>query len=1504
MSEKEKNKPRQKPGKEKKKRTLLQKIVNVFLYSGIVLLFLLLILIGISQTSTFREFLRDTIIEEANSSLNGKLYIEKIDGTIFTSLVFHNTVVSMGEDTLLKAETIGVMTSPLQLLLKKIHIRHFEIQNAFINLATDEKGELNLTKLFPPTEEDTTESEFPFVIQVANLRLENLNLSFKDYSVKTPAAYNSLNLNDIQIKNLNLDLAAKLDISDNIYELSLDHLSFKPNVNGFKVNELEGEFLINEKGILTQDLFLKTDRSEIMINASATDINIFDPATGGIKPESANLNLQAGSNRFSFDDIRVFAPSLNMLKGKIEFGIIASGTTEHLKLNDLRVSLDNSKIEGTAELKNLLDENLFVSADLSGSYIDQNDIKNLLAGIEVPIYPELGLIQFETLTYTGELLDFKSEINVSTEKGNVEGLINLNLKNEPIQYEVTLNTNEVDIEPFAGVKSSLNISAEINGKGISPETFDGSVRLFANGSSINGNNIDTLRLTADADNKFIKYDFHLVSNETIADLNGNFDFKPEEPTYKVKGDLRDLNLAEFVQDTTLESNINLTLDAEGDGFSQDSLDLFMTATLHNSNFGNVEIDTTRLIVDLRSPPGEDRVINIISDLADITIMGNYKVDQAVDLIVSEVSMLSSAFNEKLNNILPTIEDETETKAGLKIERQFFTQVNEPTNFNYLIDLKDFSLVSAFMGDYDLDIDAEMGGRFESTPNDSVLFTFDTDLRYIKVYSDSEAYFISNMQLELEVQNSFNAASTSDLNLDLNTNAEWIFAGSHIYNLALNLNMEKDVANVSFSAIPDPFSAKLMTKIDLSQNNLNVSIDTLKFVYGNYIIENRNDLNLTYNGDRLDINQFKLVHNNSELNIKGYLSQSGDQKLDINLYDWRGKDLCVNLMNIKPENSIEASISLDASLTGSFNSPIINAELLIDSIAYGNKTFGELQSNFKYNNKNLDLNLAFLDSTLNKNDTALTLKGYVPVDLSFTGAEQNYMETKPMNITLRSDGFNLGAFGDILPSVNKLRGEFTSNLKISGTPSSLRTEGYLKIKDAAFFLEANNLEYNASLLLNINGDDLTLDSLVIANVEGTENGGKMFGSGTATLDNFDVTSSNFSFSGDLKVLSEASKSASASVYGELVIGTEGKVEIEVEEKKVFVRAPILIKIADLTFPQTQSAYQSGSENYIYKYPEETVLPDSINKEMDFEKLVDISEKRGEVAEKSETKTSILDYDIKVKIEDEATITYVLSKEFDQNLVAILEGSVRVEKSGSRTETQGKLKLLEGSTLQFLKTLDAEGSIEFLTGELSNPNLDIVATYRDYYYPAEGADAGEEIPVEVRLFIKGPLKDLEKKLSTGEGNIKVYYGAKNIADNTPSPDRDASDAAMFILIGEFNDPDVDQADRNQVASVAAGLAGSMVGGFLNKQFGSAITSVQLRQVGTATVISLVGRAGDFRYEIGTSTDVYQDLSRANVKIQYPVTRKLFLRLERKESINREATYTNEMINEVGIKYIFEF
>ncbi len=108
-----------------KKRTLFHRIVNVFLYIGIIILVLFLIAFGFSQTSTFRNYLRQNIVNIANKELNGHLSIGEIDGTIFTSLILRNTKINMGSDTLLYANLIEVKTSPLQIFLKEFMLERF-----------------------------------------------------------------------------------------------------------------------------------------------------------------------------------------------------------------------------------------------------------------------------------------------------------------------------------------------------------------------------------------------------------------------------------------------------------------------------------------------------------------------------------------------------------------------------------------------------------------------------------------------------------------------------------------------------------------------------------------------------------------------------------------------------------------------------------------------------------------------------------------------------------------------------------------------------------------------------------------------------------------------------------------------------------------------------------------------------------------------------------------------------------------------------------------------------------------------------------------------------------------------------------------------------------------------------------------------------------------------------------------------------------------------------------
>ena len=104
--------------KPKVKRPLFRKIINYFLGIGIGLIVIFLVTFGYTQTSSFRNWLKEFVIEQVNSSTNGKLTIDQLDGTIFTTLILANTTYKLYGDTLFSAEKIELKVSPLRVFLK------------------------------------------------------------------------------------------------------------------------------------------------------------------------------------------------------------------------------------------------------------------------------------------------------------------------------------------------------------------------------------------------------------------------------------------------------------------------------------------------------------------------------------------------------------------------------------------------------------------------------------------------------------------------------------------------------------------------------------------------------------------------------------------------------------------------------------------------------------------------------------------------------------------------------------------------------------------------------------------------------------------------------------------------------------------------------------------------------------------------------------------------------------------------------------------------------------------------------------------------------------------------------------------------------------------------------------------------------------------------------------------------------------------------------------------
>ncbi len=1513
----------------KKKRNLLHRIVNIFLYIGIGLLLLIIIIFGISQTSTFKEYLREFVLEEANSALNGKVYFEKIEGTIFTSLLLRNTAVTMGPDTLLKAETIEVKTSPLRLLLKNIYIRTFELKNASVSLVKDSTGEINFAKLFPPSEEDTATSEFPFTIQVADFKLTNVNFSLKDYRYKNSyTEYKSLNSDDIILRNININLNAFANIKQNQFTLGINKFSLRPNISSFNLKNISGGFYIDEEKITVRDLNIVTSRSDFDLNVGAENFNLFD-TTGASDLSDALITLDLQADKFSFDDLAAVLSSADILSGTLSSNIKAIGTLKDLNLKQLDAEFYNTRFAAKGRIRNI-DEpsSMIINAEFDNMQVDQSDINRLLPSLSIPVFKDYGVIKFDTLQFAGHPINFSTNLYIKTDRGNISAEGKMNFQETLMSYDLNIATEKLDISPIAGMQSDINSNIYIIGEGTAPEDLTAEIDFNSAASSVNGYKINSLKLNAEANEKKVNYTLDLLSDSTNAELSGLFDFTSEEkPAYELQGDFNKINIAEIIKDSSARTNLNFKIDASGENFDPEEMNLFLALNLFNSSVNDIAIDSTRAILDLRKEENGERVVNLISDLADITVTGNFSIPQTAELVSEEIKFLGDAVNKKMDEMIPDRESKNQVAAfdngirqKLKVipagykdnlsNPSYFNEINSEIDIKYAIDLKDFRLLSLFLGNNQLEIDGDIGGTLRST-GDSIYFSFESNLPYIKYWGDEDVFFLTNMNLDLSLANSFNSKDLTGVFTGLKFKTDRIFTGSNIYDVNLNLELSRNNSPISFSGQLENYaSARFQGDLNLN-GTAGLNIDSLILTYNELTFRNKNRMGISLSPDQIHFENFSLARDSGEIRLNGSLSQYGTQNFELELINIDGKALCIYLLDLRPENSLDAKINLTAGITGSLSNPIINLSLNADNIGYKGRKFGSLISEFNYRNKNLEANTKFINTAeslissgkiTDEGNVLLEISGSIPIDLSFEGETGKILSDRNANLSLKADNFNLATFGDVLPSINKLEGILSADLKFSGKPpDNISPSGYLEIKNAAFIAEANNLEYQAGLKIQIEPGSVLLENLYIQNIPDTKGGGKMTGSGKLSLEGFEIAASEFSVNGRLKILSKASKSASPSVYGDLVIATDGNIFFRSTGEGAYLEAPVEIVTAELTFPPSRSAYTRTSENFVYKY---AVYDDSLEKETDFEKLVELSRNRYVTAAAKPSLFSNMDYKIDIKVEDEATIIFVLSKEFNQNLTAVLSGEFEFEKTGGRPIALGELELLEGSTLEFIKTLDAEGSIKF-ENEIDNPILNITATYTDYYTPdTSGSEAvsEDEILVAIKIKLEGPLKELDKKLIQGEDNILVYRGEKAIENDEPDRTKDASDAVMFMIMGKFKD-EATQEELNSVNNYAASVAGSIVGSFLNNQTNGVIKSVQVRQTSQNTYVNFGGKIGDFSYEFGTTTESFNDLSQANFKIKYPFTKRLSGKLERKRALN-ETSITREMVNELGLRYRFEF
>lgn len=1488
------------------KRSVFRKIINTFITAFLVLLVIILVILGFTQTKTFREFLREKVIAIVNEEINGKLNIERIDGTLLTSLSLHNTSIVVDNDTLLFAKNVEVKASPVQLLLKKIHIRKILLNDININLLQSKEGKWNYEKLVKPTPEDTSKSSFSFVVQAPDIELRNISLTRQTFANRgSRQIYKNLNSEDLRINELNFNAEVFADIENQNYLMILKELSFKPNLTRFNLRYISGEFAVTKDFASINKFYFLTDSSEIKINARIDSLNLFGN-TALRDFRDYPLTIDAKASPFNFDDLSSFFDATEILKGNPEFELRARGKFGSFKIDRAKLDYRDTHFDFSGQVLNLnVPSKLYIKANIVNTDINYKDINRLLPNLKLPDYAKMVLTGVN-VEYEGEPTNFRTKFLGNVNDGYIEGEGTMNVSAEPMTYDIKVATQDLDVAALVGFPTKINSKMIISGHGTNPMDLAADLRLNIYNTALNNITVDKFEMTSRAKDRTIDLSITSEAEKAKSIITGNLVYdKDTIPSYSFIGDVKNLNLGRFMDEEKYRSEMNLYFSLEGKGLDPDELNADFSFGIDSSYFQDKWINSSIVEASLKKDSTK-REILLSSDFVDFKVDGNFSLNKAIDLMIYESKTITEIISNKLLELNPlsvvnnsqTVRDTVSTSAP--------SVINEDIKFDYEFKFKDFDLIALLMENEQLTIKGSGRGSFvNKAPNFSI--SAELDLEQLIMMEKNTTIYLSDFLADFNFTRDNRSNSFDKLFGTASISGKRFYTGSSIKSLNADIVFNQSKLLFSASAnYDDMIIADCEGLILMTPNEQKFFISDLNVKYDGIDWKNKDTIKAYFNPNYFKIVDCKVQHDTSLLTASGVIQNSGNQSLIINGSRITGEILERYAFGFK-ESGLIANGSLQGKIEGKFDSPLINFTFDAKGLEYNRSKLGNIKGYMKYADKKMLTNFAFLDADANEQKPLVLFDGMFAIDMSFSSVKERFLRNEPFYMKFSSRNFNLSQLGRIIPGVTDQHGILQADVNIGGTFANPVYSGFVNLSDAYFTSTFNNLTYKCGGKLTFEKSGFIVDSLVVANAGGTNFPGEIKGLGSIMFDGFNMKDVNLRFFGDIAIMSQQTQTVSPFFYGDLQIQTDGDWLLTKNGDKFFFKGNMLMKKTDLTYTTGRDEAMNSNKNLNIVF---VVDSSKIDKELiRFQNILKQEKALQQQIAATTEKNFDFDYEVGLTSGKDAKLTFILGQALNQKLIVEMRGGMKFESIANAYRAQGSFELLPGSRLEFFKTFDAAGFLRF-ESDVTNPYLDITATYMaDYISPRDESQTPQEVAVKIK--IKGPLSDLGKNLATDQTALSVYVGSRNIQNNVRETRYDYADAFSFILMGKFKD-DLTAQDKavvagetkNAIGSTATSFLGTVLTSFVNSAVGDLINNISINSSGEQTKFSLSGRYDNFSYSLGGTTETFTNLSKANLMLEYRFyPSNLKARFERKDPIVKNYGL-DEKILEMALKYKFEF
>ncbi|CAN5579885.1 hypothetical protein BH10BAC5_BH10BAC5_20340 [soil metagenome] len=1502
-------------------------------------IFIIMLIIGIYffiQTDSFNKIALDFGVKRLNEAWNDKN--ARIDAGSMTGNILHGLTINGGSivaesDTLLKFHHVYIKYDIWGLLSKEIRLQKLIINSPEVNLMKIKGGGdstiWNFTKLFTSSKEqkDTSNAPFQWGISVDNFKIENGTFQSFGLATANPkdrfkhSYRKSFDLNDLLLANVELEM--NVQYFKDYKNINFNHLAFNTN-SDFKLKNLSFNTGINYRDTTTVvwDLTLLSDRSDVRI--SKLFLNNFNPLDSTTFPNFVNKKLEADLNirNFNFKDLQYFVPSVDMLDSSVNLSLKADGTYKDLNVKDLTMVFPNSYVNVKGKVLNLQSpsDSLYLDVQAYNLSILPSDILQVYDIAVIRRYVQLGKI-YGDIEYIGTFDNFYSKFKVNTVyAGGAEGIVNLDLKNE--YYSGNILTNSLDLGKVLNdrsLASRLNMKADFDGSGFAMNRMSSNINYNIWSSSFSGYDIrsSTGKVRAVRNNLALNIRHSSSFGNVIAVGRLNI-ANMKNPSYALKGNISNFNLAALTHKSSDKSNLNFAYDVNGHGANLNNINGKFNFNIRNSFYGGNNIPAMPLTASIVNA-GANSNIKLNSDFFTFDGHGTMNIAAISKAVMYNIKSFSNGIARKLGpdslgNFMTASLSST------------FSLPSDNFTFDYKLAITDSVKANSILSPFGVKFNGWVNGNIS---NSSTSFTSLTKANIKNFVFNDTAIVLKNFNSDITFDNNYGNISESPLSsfvFDVDAKSEYAaFGNSMIDSLLMKFNMENSAGNLNLFAKQDSTKRVFVNgSLDLASTDIKTNFDSVNVLYDGYHVNNQDNWLINYTpNEKVNFEKVNIVSRNNVLNVSGDYVMNGSSDVTIKGKDLEMNDIYKFINNPDTTNIIRTAPSpLNGKVTtllvnfkGDIQAPVLIAQVHTDPLNYTDIAFGRFDIDFKYENDMADLKANLINT---KQEGSVDITAHVPFTNPLSGdtVKRDYtFSTMPVEAKILAKNFQLQYFLKLIPGLADAKGILNGEIDAGGVAASPELTGGLKITDGTAFLSTTGMNYNYDMAVSTENSKLLVEHISLFNID--DDSKHLDVMGNIDFKGMKLNDIDLNMRGDLVILDKSVDNNDLGVYGYIWAGSGSPaITIKGDLDKLKIGGQFIIKDATInSVPMNGSGYDTEHDKFVYinadkdaygkifkdtsYIPADTVIyieRDELARVNPFYKYLYA------LKDTTALKTNFLDFDLNVK----TAKTIYLSIDFNNLTRDRLFGEVQVDMNLSTENNEyiahGKIDVVGNSYYRLYRNFKISNSYVTFDGPIGDPSINVQAIYTGTHN-AEQYGASTSSEVQVKATITGKVSQPEVELHLIENGAEV-----------PGPDAQA-DAITYLLFGKFQS----ELGTSETQSIASGV-GTTVG----SNYVSSILSENIRNVlpflvdaefnyseGNVenTNVQLTSEFGDATVKVGGK--LLKEVKNFDFVIDYPLNKMFNLNLPEtlmlelyRQQLNSNVLGSDATSTNTGIKVLYKF